>query len=176
MGSPPPAGSKKEVLKFRSDNSIVIAPARTGRDSKSNTAVNNTLHTKRGISSIVSPTPRILIMVVMKLAEPKMLLTPAICREKMPRSTAPPGCPTTERGGYTVHPVPTPLSTRPEVNNNNKAGGSSQKLILFKRGNAISGALIIKGTNQFPKPPIMVGITKKKIIIKACAVTTTLYT
>lgn len=46
--------------------------------------------------------------------------------------------------------------------------------MLFIRGNAISGAPIIKGTNQFPNPPIIIGITIKKIIIKACAVTITL--
>lgn len=53
-------------------------------------------------------------------------------------------------------------------------GGSSQKLMLFIRGNAMSGAPIIKGTSQFPKPPIMIGITIKKIITNAWAVTTTL--
>ncbi|POM67648.1 Hypothetical protein PHPALM_16314 [Phytophthora palmivora] len=37
----------------------------------------------------------------------------------------------------------------------------------FIRGKAISGAPIIKGTNQLPKPPIRAGITKKKTIIKA---------
>lgn len=47
--------------------------------------------------------------------------------------------------------------------------------MLFKRGKAISGAPSIKGTNQFPNPPIKTGITIKKIIMKACAVTTTLY-
>jgi hypothetical protein len=47
--------------------------------------------------------------------------------------------------------------------------------MLFNLGNAISGAPIIKGTNQLPKPPIKAGITIKKIIIKAWAVTTTLY-
>jgi len=47
--------------------------------------------------------------------------------------------------------------------------------MLFSRGNAISGEPIIKGTNQFPKQPIKIGITIKKIIIKACAVTITLY-
>jgi len=35
----------------------------------------------------------------------------------------------------------------------------------------MSGAPNIKGTNQFPKPPIIIGITVKKIITKACAVT-----
>lgn len=46
-------------------------------------------------------------------------------------------------------------------------GGKSQNLILFIRGNAISGAPNIKGINQFPNPPIIIGITIKKIIIKA---------
>jgi hypothetical protein len=47
--------------------------------------------------------------------------------------------------------------------------------MLFKRGKAISGAPIKIGTNQFPKPPIKTGMTMKKIIKNACAVTTTLY-
>jgi hypothetical protein len=38
---------------------------------------------------------------------------------------------------------------------------------LFIRGKAISGAPIIIGTNQFPNPPIIIGITMKKIITKA---------
>jgi hypothetical protein len=46
--------------------------------------------------------------------------------------------------------------------------------MLFIRGNAISGAPIIIGTSQFPNPPIMIGITMKKIITNACAVTNTL--
>ena len=33
----------------------------------------------------------------------------------------------------------------------------------------------MRGTSQFPKPPIIVGITKKKIMMNACAVTITLY-
>lgn len=57
---------------------------------------------------------------------------------------------------------------------NRKDGGRSQKLILFIRGNAISGAPIIKGISQFPKPPNMIGITIKKIITNAWAVTITL--
>ncbi len=42
------------------------------------------------------------------------------------------------------------------------------------RGKAMSGAPSIRGTNQFPKPPIKTGITKKKIITKAWAVIVTL--
>jgi hypothetical protein len=61
-----------------------------------------------------------------------------------------------------------------EVNNNIKEGGNNQKLKLFNRGKAISGAPNIKGTIQLPNPPIIAGITIKKIIINACAVTLTL--
>lgn len=39
----------------------------------------------------------------------------------------------------------------------------------------MSGAPIKIGTNQLPKPPIITGITIKKIIIIACAVTNELY-
>lgn len=69
-----------------------------------------------------------------------------------------------DRGGYTVHPVPAPFSTAAEVTKRISAGGRSQNLMLFIRGNAISGAPSISGTNQLPNPPINTGITKKKII------------
>ena len=52
-----------------------------------------------------------------------------------------------------------------------KAGISSQKLMLFMRGKAISGAPIIKGTNQLPKPPIKAGMTTKNTMIRPWAVT-----
>ena len=42
------------------------------------------------------------------------------------------------------------------------------------RGNAMSGAPIISGTIQLPKPPIIAGITMKKIMIRPCAVVNTL--
>jgi len=54
-------------------------------------------------------------------------------------------------------------------------GRSNQKLKLFIRGKIISLVPIIRGISQFPKPPMLIGITKKKIITKAWAVTTTLY-
>ena len=75
----------------------------------------------------------------------------------------------------TVHPVPAPTSTKAELSNSRRLGGNNQKLTLFIRGNAISGAPISRGTNQLPKPPINAGITIKKIIKKACAVMITLY-
>jgi hypothetical protein len=93
----------------------------------------------------------------------------------MAKSTADPACARLlDRGGYMVHPVPTPLSTAADDSNSVKDGGSNQNLMLFSRGKAISGAPSIKGTNQFPNPPIIIGITKKKIIMKAWAVTITL--
>jgi hypothetical protein len=70
--------------------------------------------------------------------------------------------------------VPTPLSIPAEASKSRRDGGSNQNLMLFNRGKAMSGAPIIIGINQFPKPPIIIGITVKNIITKACAVTITL--
>ena len=53
-------------------------------------------------------------------------------------------------------------------------GTSSQKLILFMRGNAMSGAPIINGTIQLPKPPIKAGITMKNTMINPWPVISTL--
>jgi hypothetical protein len=66
------------------------------------------------------------------------------------------------KGGYTVQPVPTPDSTKLDNINKDKDGGNNQKLKLFNRAKAISGAPNIIGTNQLPKPPINTGITIKK--------------
>jgi hypothetical protein len=102
--------------------------------------------------------------------------TPAKCNENMAQSTEAPECVKIPlSGGYTVQPTPAPDSIKLENNNKNNAGGSNQNEMLFKRGKAISGAPNIIGTNQLPKAPIKIGITMKKIIIKACAVTITLY-
>jgi len=153
---------------FRSVRSIVIAPARTGRERRRRIVVRRIDHTKRGVRSMFIPGARILIIVVMKFIEAIIEEAPARCREKIARSTQPPPWATgPERGGYTVHPVPTPLSFPAEVRRSIKEGGISQKLILFIRGKAMSGAPIISGTNQFPNPPIIIGITMKNIITKA---------
>lgn len=70
--------------------------------------------------------------------------------------------------------MPAPLSTRLLLNKRVSDGGNSQNLMLFIRGNAISGAPSMRGTSQFPNPPIKIGITIKKIITNAWAVTITL--
>ena len=92
MGSPPPHGSKNEVLKFRSVRSIVIAPARTGRDRRRRIAVSLTDQTNKGICSNWYPYHRILITVVIKLIAPRIEETPARWREKIAKSTEPPEC------------------------------------------------------------------------------------
>jgi hypothetical protein len=67
--------------------------------------------------------------------------------------------------------VPAPKPEKDDEINSLREGGSSQNLILFIRGKAISGAPNIKGTSQLPNPPIITGITIKKIMTNACAVT-----
>ena len=71
-------------------------------------------------------------------------------------------------------PSPVPPLTKAEPSSSAKAGISSQKLMLFMRGKAMSGAPIISGTNQLPKPPIIAGMTMKKIMIRPCIVVMTL--
>lgn len=94
----------------------------------------------------------------------------------MAKSTDGPACAKfLDRGGYTVHPVPAPFSTAADDNSSIRDGGRSQNLILLRRGNAMSGAPSINGRSQLPNPPINTGITRKKIIKNACAVTIVLY-
>lgn len=87
MGSPPPAGSKNEVLKFRSVKSIVIAPAKTGRDRRSRMAVINTDQTNKGMESIERDEVRMFMMVVMKLMAPRIEEAPAKWSLKIAKST-----------------------------------------------------------------------------------------
>ena len=175
IGSPPPAGSKKVVFKLRSVNNIVIAPAKTGNDNNNNTAVTKTDQTNNGKRCISKPGDLIFIIVVIKLIAPNKEDKPAKCKLNIAKSTDPPECASIpERGGYTVQPVPAPTSTNAEDSNNIKEGGNNQKLILFNLGKAISGAPIIKGTNQLPNPLINAGINIKKIITNAWAVIKTL--
>jgi hypothetical protein len=104
------------------------------------------------------------------LIEPKIEEAPAICILKIAKSTD--GLEwliMLLNGGYRVQPVPAPSKNVDPINRNSDHG-NNQKLKLFKRGKAISGAPINTGTIQFPNPPIRNGITKKKIIIKPCDV------
>ena len=115
----------------------------------------------------------------MKLIAPKMDEKPAASRPIMMKSNAGPGCPVVESGGYITQLPPKPFVSTENpsetvpgitklINRQISAVGRSQKDRLFMRGNAISGAPIIMGTNQFPKPPITAGMTMKKIMIRPC--------
>lgn len=149
--------------------------AKTGRERSKRTAVIKIDQTNRGIWYRDIAGGFMLMIVVIKLMAPRIEEIPARWREKMIRSTEAPGWEKfPAKGGYTVQPVPAPASTTADAISSRKEGGRSQKLMLFRRGNAMSGAPIIKGTNQFPKPPIIIGMTVKKIIMNAWAVTITL--
>jgi hypothetical protein len=81
---------KKEVLKFLSVSNIVIAPAKTGRESKSRKAVIKTAQTNKGVLWAVIPGQRIFKIVTIKFIAPKIEEIPAKCKLKIAKSTAPP--------------------------------------------------------------------------------------
>jgi hypothetical protein len=88
---------------------MVMAPARTGNDSKSRNTVTNTAQTNSGMRCRVMPGARMLKIVVIKLIAPRIDDAPAKWRERMAKSTAMPEWPVVESGGYMVQPPPTPL-------------------------------------------------------------------
>jgi hypothetical protein len=59
--------------------------------------------------------------------------------------------------------------------NNISDGTISQKEMLLRRGKAMSGAPIMMGRNQLPKPPISPGMTTKKTMMRPCAVMNTFH-
>ena len=65
------------MLKFRSVNSIVIAPASTGTANKRSTTVTKTLHTNKGIRCKEIPGARMFKIVVIKLTAPRIEEAPA---------------------------------------------------------------------------------------------------
>lgn len=65
------------MLTFRSVKSIVIAPAKTGKDKRRSTVVITAAQTNNGTRSSRRPFQRILITVVIKLIEPKIDEIPA---------------------------------------------------------------------------------------------------
>jgi N-glycosylase/DNA lyase len=75
------------VFKFRSVRSIVIAPAKTGKESNSKIAVINTAQANKGTVSSPIPKERRLPRVLIKLTAPKREDTPAKCKEKIAKST-----------------------------------------------------------------------------------------
>src|SRR5262245_50727587 len=123
----------------------------------------------------VMPGARMLKMVTMKLMAPSSDDAPARCSAKIAMSTAGPGCePAEDSGGYRGQPVAAPSPVKEEPSSRKNDGTNNQKLMLFMRGNAMSGAPIKSGTNQLPKPPIKAGMTRKNTMNSAWAVSTTL--
>ncbi len=139
--------------------------------SSSRNAVTRMAQQNSGILCIVIPGARMLRMVAMKLMAPSSDEMPARCSENSEKSVARPGeyC-ALSSGGYSVQPAPVPLpSVSPSITKM-KPMARNQKLMLLRRGNAMSGAPIIIGTIQLPKPPISAGITNQKIMMRPCAV------
>jgi hypothetical protein len=66
---------------------MVIAPAKTGRESSKRTAVIKTDHTNKGMLSKVNEEDRMLRIVVIKLIAPRIEEAPARCKLKIARST-----------------------------------------------------------------------------------------
>jgi len=75
------------VFTFRSNSNIVIAPARTGRDSNNKIAVIKIDHGNRGVFLKFIILGFILKMVVIKLMAPRIEEIPARCNEKIAKST-----------------------------------------------------------------------------------------
>jgi hypothetical protein len=72
------------------------------------------------------------MVVEMKFTAPRIEDTPARCNEKIARSTdAPAWAIPLARGGYTVHPVPGPLSTILLVSKSVSDGGNRILYYLF---------------------------------------------
>ena len=86
------------VPKLRSVSSMVIAPASTGSDNSSRNTVTRIDQTNNGILCRVMPGARMLKIVVMKLIAPRIEDAPAMCSDRIAKSTAGPGWPELESG------------------------------------------------------------------------------
>lgn len=163
------------IFRFQSVSSIVMTAARAGSGNSSRMVVIRTDQMKRWVWYCERAGGFMLMAVVMKLMAPRIEDTPSRWREKIARSTeAPVRARLPAKGGYMAYPVPDPASTADKASSSKKDGGSNQKLMLLMHRNAMPGAPIITGTSQFLNPPIINGVTMKKIITKVWAVTITL--
>jgi hypothetical protein len=74
-------------LKFLSVKTIVIPPARTGKDSNNKTAVTTTAHPNKANLCNLIPGLLIFNIVVIKFIAPNRLLTPDRCKPNIAKST-----------------------------------------------------------------------------------------
>src|SRR5581483_274801 len=131
-------------------------------------AVISQVQQKSGSFMSVMPGARRLRIVVMMLIEPMIDDAPMMWMAKIVRSMPMPCW--TERGAYIVQPEPgAPPGIKNVSTSRNAAGGSSQKLQLFMRAKAMSGAPIIIGMFQFAKPTAA-GMIAPKIMMRPCMV------
>jgi hypothetical protein len=142
---------------------MVMVAASTGKVSTNKKTVINTAHRNKDKTACPNTA------VTKKLIPPNTELTPAKCNLKITNSTQLcSGCPTTLlNGGYNVQPVALPWPVNLLMANKINLGTNNQYLRLLARGYAMSVHARNKGSNQLPKPPIMAGITMKKIITNA---------
>jgi len=78
-------------LKFLSVKSIVIPPAKTGKEITNKNAVTNKVQINNGRLCILTPGDLILNIVTIKFIAPAIEEAPAICKLKIAKSTEAPG-------------------------------------------------------------------------------------
>ena len=146
----------------------MIAPASTGITAISRYAVISQVHTNIGIFISVMPGARMLRMVTMMLIDPMIDDAPIMWIAKIARSIPGPIC--TDSGAYSVQPAAVaPPGAKNDSVSRIAAGGSSQKLKLFIRANAMSDAPTISGICQFAKPT-NAGMIAPNTMISPCIV------
>src|SRR5258706_8789323 len=78
---------------------------------------------------------------------------------------------TAESGAYEVQPAAAgPPGTKKLDNMTRPETSPTQKENMLSLGNAMSPAPIMSGIKKLPKPPTMIGMTTKKIMMVACMV------
>ncbi len=126
------------------------------------------VHTNIGIFISVMPGARMFRIVTMMLMAPMIDDAPKMCAPKIARSWPGPIC--TDSGAYIVQPAAVaPPGTRNDEISSRPPTGSSQKLKLFMRANAMSDAPICSGIIQFANPT-NAGMIAPKIITSPCMV------
>ena len=114
------------------------------------------------------PGARMFMMVTMTLMAPRIEEAPIRWMAKISIGKDAPVCSTS--GGYMVQPpAGAPPGTNSEASSSVKAKGRIQKLRLFRRGSAMSGAPTCIGIIQFASPT-HAGMTAPKIMMRACMV------
>ncbi|CPJ58695.1 Uncharacterised protein [Bordetella pertussis] len=147
---------------------MVMPAASTGITASSRNAVISQVQQNSGMRISVMPGARMLRMVTMMLIAPMMDEAPMMCSAKMVRSM--PGPIWADSGAYSVQPAAVaPPSTQNELSRSTEATGSSQKLKLFMRANAMLEAPICKGIIQLAKPT-NAGMTAPNTMIRPCMV------